>query len=320
MCHVRLSIIVSYYFTTIMNYPTTLPNTKTILAFASILALVVSPVMPSAFAVPVAEELQILLRIPDDPDNFELQRDAYADALESSEVLDGITSDDGPIAFQLIYWKSLGQQTIIEEAGEQWFLLEDAEDAEDMADRIRDFDNPFPANIGESAVADAMRFGSPLFEDNGFEGNEQIMCVSTAVRENQETDADVEDARDSAVDEDGVDNIYCAAIIDEEPDLDEWMEEHVIAGSGPVEIGPIIMEFDDALPDDVADKIALEIVEPEDEEPPDDGIVGGIAAPVDFAALFVAGISSSAIWLVPTLAAITGAGTIYYTRYRQNKN
>jgi hypothetical protein len=45
--------------------------------------------------------------------------------------------------------------------------------------------------------------------------------------------------------------------------------------------------------------------------------VAGELLSLDTSALFVSGISSSAIWMVPTLAGIVGAG-VYYVRTRVN--
>lgn len=48
--------------------------------------------------------------------------------------------------------------------------------------------------------------------------------------------------------------------------------------------------------------------------------VNGELLKLDTTALFLAGFQSVTVWLVPTLTAILGAGTIYYTKYRQDKN
>ena len=45
--------------------------------------------------------------------------------------------------------------------------------------------------------------------------------------------------------------------------------------------------------------------------------VAGELLPLNTTALFISGITSSAIWMIPTLAGITGAG-VYFTKFRKN--
>jgi hypothetical protein len=44
--------------------------------------------------------------------------------------------------------------------------------------------------------------------------------------------------------------------------------------------------------------------------------VGGTLIPIDSAALLLAGIQTSAVWMVPLLAGIVGATTIYIKKKR----
>jgi len=52
--------------------------------------------------------------------------------------------------------------------------------------------------------------------------------------------------------------------------------------------------------------------------PPDDGPVGGEFLPIDSTALVLAGLQTSAIWMLPVLAGAAGVGA-YYIRTRMNK-
>lgn len=47
-------------------------------------------------------------------------------------------------------------------------------------------------------------------------------------------------------------------------------------------------------------------------------VVGGELLPIDSTALMLAGIQSSAIWMLPALVGITGAGA-FFVRTRMNK-
>jgi len=52
--------------------------------------------------------------------------------------------------------------------------------------------------------------------------------------------------------------------------------------------------------------------------PPDDGVVGGELLPIDSTALLLAGLQTSAIWMLPALAGIAGTG-FYLIKFRTNK-
>jgi len=52
--------------------------------------------------------------------------------------------------------------------------------------------------------------------------------------------------------------------------------------------------------------------------PPDDDIIGGEFLPIDSTALLLAGLQSSAIWMLPLLAGAAGVGA-YYIKTRMNK-
>jgi len=55
-----------------------------------------------------------------------------------------------------------------------------------------------------------------------------------------------------------------------------------------------------------------ECIEP---EPP---VVGGELLPIDSTALVLAGLQTSAIWMLPVLAGVAGAG-FYLVKFRMNK-
>jgi len=48
-------------------------------------------------------------------------------------------------------------------------------------------------------------------------------------------------------------------------------------------------------------------------------MVGGEFLPIDSTSLMLAGIQSSAVWMLPVLAGAAGAGA-YYIRFRMNKD
>ena len=95
-----------------------------------------------------------------------LQRDGYADTFRDSAIQDAITDGAiGSIAVQLIYWSGPSLQT----PAVDWTLLESAADANAFADAITGASRP---SAFGTAPGSAINFGIPLFQDNGFEGDQ----------------------------------------------------------------------------------------------------------------------------------------------------
>ena len=127
-----------------------------------------------AHAVSVDVELQLLVdasgSISDS--EFSLQTDGYESSFRSSEVQDAIAAGAlGNIAAQLIFFSSASEQAI----GVDWFLIDSADSANAFADAIAGTDRPF---FGLTAIGNALDFGRPLFDDNGFEGTSLVQDVS----------------------------------------------------------------------------------------------------------------------------------------------
>jgi hypothetical protein len=232
-----------------------------------LMALAVSfgPAIPSANAIPVATEVLLLADVSGSLDaaDFALQRDGYVAAFQSALVKNAIAGN-GPIAVSLVYW-SEGQQVAV-----PWTLISNAAESDAFAAAISAVLRPGGIGIG-THMADAMNFGTPLFDNNGFESQRQVMDISGdgADSENGEAlvDLDVQAARDNAL-ANGVDQINALWIDDRDFFGDDPADainalqygiNNVLGGTSPFQ--GIAQDFDE-FQSAIVEKIGREVIPP----------------------------------------------------------
>lgn len=197
-------------------------------------ALVLFALVPAARGAEVPVDLELVLaadvsRSIDDEEH-RLQREGYATALTSPEVLRAIGSGVlGAIAVTYVEWAGYGQaQTVV-----GWTLIRDAKSAAAFAGTLREAPRTFR---GSTSVSGAIDHAMTLFEGNGFAGTRRAIDVSgDGINVSGRA---VEDARDEAVRR-GV-TINGLPIVNErpsrppwpEPPIDEYYRDHVIGGPG----------------------------------------------------------------------------------------
>ncbi len=172
-------------------------------------------------------ELELVLAIDTsasvDDREYLLQIDGIANAFRTPLVIDTIraTGDNG-IAVTLVMWSSSFQQ--VQAVG--WTHIDSAENAYAFATlvaaiRKREFS-------GNTAIGNALRFASRLFEANGFEGRRRAIDISGDGRNNSAMSTSR--ARDRYVG-DGI-TINGLAIRAEDPGLLDYYQDEVIGGTG----------------------------------------------------------------------------------------
>lgn len=107
-----------------------------------------------------------------DNDELRLQREGYADAIESPEVLaairDGVL---GTIAIAYTEWGgATSQHTIVD-----WHIVKDAASAKIFADKVRR--EPRQA-YGYNSISGAMLYGAKLMRDNALDGARKVIDIS----------------------------------------------------------------------------------------------------------------------------------------------
>lgn len=192
---------------------------------------------PSAHAVPVDLELQLLVDVSGSVDSqeFRLQAQGYADAFRTAEVQNAIANGQiGSIAVQLVFWSGSNQQSV----GIDWVQLSSATDANSFADAILAAGRPFS---GSTQIGNAIDFGVAQFA-NGFEGTRNVIDVSGDGTSNSSATST---ARDAAL-AGGIDTINGIAIGSET--VRQFYEDNVIGGIGAfVLLAATFEDFDMAI-------------------------------------------------------------------------
>ena len=215
--------------------------------FAAVAVAAMSLGAPSAQAVPVDLELQLLMDVSGSVSagEFTLQRQGYSDAFRSASIQDAILNGTiGSIAVQYVQWSSSFQQIV----SVDWTLIDSATAANDFADAIDLAPRSFN---GATAPGSAMNFGLPLFGtetgglvDNGYEGTRLVMDVSGDGAQND--GASTSAARDAALAA-GVDTINGVIILGD-PGLDLFYQNNVIGGTNAfLEVANDFNDFTDAI-------------------------------------------------------------------------
>lgn len=134
------------------------------------------PMTPAAAQERVAVDLELVLAADGsgsiDAAEMALQRDGYAAAITSSEILDAIIQGfDGRIAVTYVEWGGASSQHVIV----PWTIIDGPESAETFADALRT--EPRQAT-GWNSISNAIAFSQELIEDNAIDGHRRVIDIS----------------------------------------------------------------------------------------------------------------------------------------------
>lgn len=190
-------------------------------------------------------------------ERFRLQRQGYAAALESGEMLRAIeTGAHGRIAVTVVEWSGMAQQAQVTD----WTLVHDAASAGRLAAAVAEL----PRLFGDStSIGSAIAFSVRLLARSGYRATRQVIDVSGDGRDNNGLPA--APARDAAVAA-GI-TINGLPILDVEIGLDTYYRENVIGGPGA-----FVMVADDisAFAAAIAAKLEREVANTDMPPPPRD--------------------------------------------------
>jgi hypothetical protein len=173
----------------------------------------------------IGVDLELVLAVDSsgsvDFQEFALQARGIAQAFRDPEVIDAIEGGaPNGIAISVIQWSGRRQHLVTID----WTRITDATSANALAARI---DAMGRVLIGETAIADALRFAHDQLASGPFQGTRQIIDLSGDGMTNAGGDPDP--VRDTAALA-GI-TINGLAIINEIPSLDRYYAEHVIGGT-----------------------------------------------------------------------------------------
>lgn len=189
---------------------------------------VLSLLAPSAAAVraePV--ELELVLAVDASSSvnrgEFDLQMQGIAEAFRSPAVVSAIQAVGGNgIAVSLLQWSGTDKQR----RAVAWTRVFDADSAATFGDAVAVA--PRYVLTGGTAIGQALDTALADFEGNGFEGRRRTIDISGDGRANVGLRPEIVGQRAAAA---GV-TINGLAILNEEPSLDRYYLDHVIAGTG----------------------------------------------------------------------------------------
>ena len=148
-----------------------------------------------AAGAPVAVDAAIVLaadvsRSIDD-DEFALQRRGYADAIQSQQLLDAVsTGPHGAIALAYVEWAGDGEDKVVVD----WAVIRNQADAQAFTAALTAAPRSF---VGRTAIGTAIDFSFALFAEAAFETSRRVIDVSGDGTSNQ--GHLVTEARDAAV-------------------------------------------------------------------------------------------------------------------------
>lgn len=154
-------------------------------------------------------------------EEFRLQLDGLASAVQSPAVIRAIQSEDG-IAISVIQWA----QESFQYKSIEWLHVEDESDAVVLAAQILTIRRQTPS--GQTAIGDALAFALNEIEQNGFAGIRRVIDLSGDGRAND--GRSVSRARQNVLDQ-GI-TINGLAILNEMADLKEYFKTKLIGGTG----------------------------------------------------------------------------------------
>ncbi|SHO59886.1 Protein of unknown function [Pseudoxanthobacter soli DSM 19599] len=107
-----------------------------------------------------------------DPEELKLQREGYASALTSPEVMSAIASNlHGAIAVLYLEWGAPSSQDIVVD----WMTIRTPADADAFADRLRAAPR---RSYGYNSISNAILFADRLMRENAAEGLKRVIDVS----------------------------------------------------------------------------------------------------------------------------------------------
>jgi hypothetical protein len=195
--------------------------THSLLAFAMFF-LCQSPTAARALDVSLELVLAVDCSSSVEPGEFAMQMQGIADAFRHPTVIKAIsTAAPNGIAITLVQWSgaSAHSQTI------SWMRVSDRDSAELAARAIESA--PRFSRWGATAIGEAIAYSQLLFEDNGFEGLRKVIDISGDGASNQGTFPiySGQDAAKAGITVNGL------AILNDEPSLDIYYRQQVIAGA-----------------------------------------------------------------------------------------
>jgi hypothetical protein len=126
-----------------------------------------------------------------DNDEFKLQREGIAAALQHPEVLRAIRSGPlGVVAVSFVEWSGTGEQNVV--VG--WSLIRDEEGAAIVGDQVLKAPRSF---VGRTSISEAIDFSARHFETSGLTSTRKVIDVSGDGTNN--SGRPVLEARDEAV-------------------------------------------------------------------------------------------------------------------------
>jgi Protein of unknown function (DUF1194) len=149
----------------------------------------------SAAGAPVMVDAAIILaadvsRSIDD-EEFALQRRGYADAIQSQQLIDAIsTGPHGAIALSYVEWAGDGEERVVSE----WAVIRNQADARAFVAAMTAAPRSY---LGRTAIGTAIDFSFALFAEAAFETSRRVIDISGDGTNNQ--GRAVTDARDAAV-------------------------------------------------------------------------------------------------------------------------
>jgi hypothetical protein len=256
---------------------------------------------------PVNLELLLLVDVSGSvsSNEYNLQRDGYAAAFADPDVINKLTACDGQcIAVKMVEFSGLGEQAVKID----WRLVCDQTDmstlSSDIASLTRSFDN------GSTAPQDAIANFYLEFNSNNFDGDRKVIDVSGDGGQNDpdssydETDAIVATALTSGG---GPVNQINGLPIGTANNVLNYYNDNLTGGPGSFVIpAASFLDFQPA--------IIQKLIKESCEVP-----VAGELLSLDSSALVIAGLASSAVWMIPTIAGIAGAG-VYLLKLRANRD
>jgi hypothetical protein len=149
----------------------------------------------NAAGAPVAVDAAIVLaadvsRSIDD-EEFALERRGYADAIQSQQLIDAIsTGPHGAIALAYVEWAGEGEEKVVAD----WAVIRNSADARAFVAALARAPRSY---IGRTAIGAAIDFSFALFAESAFETDRRVIDVSGDGTSNQ--GRLVTEARDAAV-------------------------------------------------------------------------------------------------------------------------
>src|SRR5579863_6972895 len=149
----------------------------------------------NAASAPVAVDAAIVLaadvsRSIDD-EEFALERRGYADAIQSQQLIDAIsTGPHGAIALSYVEWAGEGEEKVVVD----WAVIRNDADARNFAAALTAAPRSF---VGRTAIGSAIDYAFALFAESAFETDRRVIDVSGDGTNNQ--GRIVTEARDAAV-------------------------------------------------------------------------------------------------------------------------